>query len=471
MDPKLSREAYIQVMRQRVDDVLGKVAQAVNDALPGQIINGSEEQVRDLFAKLRQEAFEQALQMGLAAAEAALPPPKDPLTHRNMKNKGRQDYTILTVNGRVRLWRRRWHSPGQGTITPLDSWLDVAEASISLGVREMACRLNGDGKNFDKAADNLARTAQVKLSGESLRQLVETEGKRVVKAQKSGQLPIDWSVADCQTETGATRIYFGSDGVMVPQVTDTEKRGRREKIKVKRRCRARPAKPLAALKPGADQKYKEFKIIAYYDETQEHRVVSGTRGNCHVAGRLMRREAARIRFDQADEKVGNVDGSPWIRNQVKEQSLPLDALGLDFYHLAENVHKARRDIYGEEAEAGKLWAGGILHTFKHEGYEGSWEKLLPWRQERRRGQRQAADKLLNYVSERRDMIQYPAFQEKGWQIGSGPTEATCKTLTARLKGSGMRWDADNAEALMGLEAIYQSGQWKAYWRSELQIKP
>jgi hypothetical protein len=390
-----------------------------------------------------------------------------------MKNKGRQDYTILTVNGRVRLWRRRWHSSGQGTITPLDSWVDVAEASISLGVREMACRLNGDGKNFDKAADNLARTAQVQVSGETLRHLVETEGKRVVQAQKSGELLIDWSAADCKTERGATRtrIYFGSDGVMVPQVTDAEKRSRREKIKGKRRRCGRKAKPLPAFKPGADQKYKEFKIIAYYDETQDHRVVSGTRGDCNAAGRLMRREAGRIRFDQADDKVGNVDGSPWIRNQVEQQSLPLDDLGLDFYHLSENVHKARREIYGDEDETGKEWAGALLHTFKHEGYDDAWEKLLTWRQERRRGHRRAADKLLNYVSERQDMIKYPAFQEKGWQIGSGPTEATCKTLTARLKGSGMRWDSDNAEALMGLEALFQSGQWDAYWRSELQIKP
>ena len=61
----------------------------------------------------------------------------------------------------------------------------------------------------------------------------------------------------------------------------------------------------------------------------------------------MRREAGRIRLDLADEKVGNVDGSPWIRNQVERQSLPLDALGLDFYHLSENVHKARREIYGD----------------------------------------------------------------------------------------------------------------------------
>src|SRR6266852_1827342 len=50
------------------------------------------------------------------------PPPKDPVTHRSKHNKGRQDYTVLTVNGRVRLWRRRWHSPGEGTTTPLDEW-------------------------------------------------------------------------------------------------------------------------------------------------------------------------------------------------------------------------------------------------------------------------------------------------------------------------------------------------------------
>ena len=471
MEPTFSRDAYLLAMRQRVDEMLGRVADAVNAAVPGKIINGSEEQVRDLFADLRKQAFEMAVQMRVDAAEAAFSPPQDPMTHKKKRNKGRQDYTVLTVNGRVRLWRRRWHSPGEGTTTPLDCWVDAVEATISLGVREMACRLNGDGKNFDKAAANLARTAQVELSGETLRQLVETEGKRVVQAQKAGQLPIDWSVADCQLEIGTTRIYFGSDGVMVPHVTDAEKLTRREKVKAKRRRRGRKARPLPPRKPGADQKYKEFKVIAFYDEGQEHRAVSGTRGDCDVAGRLMRREAGRIHLDQADEKVGNVDGSPWIRNQVERQSLPLDALGLDFYHLGENVHKARRDIYGEDGEAGEQWAGDLLHTFKHEGYEAAWNKLLPWRLALRRGGKKRADQLLNYVSERRDMICYPAFQAKDWQIGSGPTEATCKTLTARLKGSGMRWDGDNAEAIMGLEAIEQSGQWDEYWRSELQIKP
>ena len=368
----------------------------------------------------------------------------------------------------MRLLRRRWYSPGEGTTTPLDEWLDTLESTISLGVREMACRLNGDGKNFDKAAANLDRTAQIQLSGETLRVLVEAEGKEVLKAQRSGQLSLEWSAADCKTGSQqATRIYIGSDGVMVPLVTDAEKASRRQKIKEKRRRRGKKARPLPPRKSGADQRYKEFKIVAFYDETQDHRLVSGTRGDCEVAGRLMRREAGRIHFDQADEKVGNVDGSAWIRNQVERQSLPLDALGLDFYHLGENVHKARREIYGEDDEQGKQWAGQLLHVFKHEGYEAAWKQLLEWRVALKRG-RPAADRLVNYVSERREMIRYPEFEAKGWQIGSGPTEATCKTLTARLKGSGMRWDSDNAEAIMALEALTQSGQWNAYWQSQLR---
>jgi hypothetical protein len=408
------------------------------------------------------------------------PPPLHPRSGKNLRNKGHQEYSVGTINGRVALQRIRWHGDGVGSSTPLDLYLDKTEQTMSVGAREIACRLNGDGKNFDKAAENLARAAQIHTSGETLRVLVENEGRLVLKAQQSGALPLPWSAADCKVEpvssgstpsgsaNAPTRIYLGSDGVMVPLVTDAEKKKRRHEIKQKRRRRGRKAKPLPPAKPGADQKYKEFKIVAYYDDTQEHRLVAGTKGDCTEAGRLMRRQAARIRLDQADEKIGNIDGSPWIRNQIERQSLPLDALGLDFYHLADNVHKARRVVYGEDDEAGKTWAGEVLHAFKHDGYDAGWDKLVTWRTRlRSQAKRRAADGLMGYVSERSDMIRYPQFAAKGWQIGSGPTEATCKTLTARLKGSGMRWDAGNAESLMALEALTQSGLWKDYWRTLL----
>ena len=45
---------------------------------------------------------------------------------------------------------------------------DKAEQTISVGAREISCRLNGNSKNFDKTAENLARAAQIVTSGEAL---------------------------------------------------------------------------------------------------------------------------------------------------------------------------------------------------------------------------------------------------------------------------------------------------------------
>lgn len=77
-EPKLSRDEFIAQMRKAIEEALGQVADAINEAPPGQIISGSEERVRDLFADLRQQAFETGLQMRVDAAEAAFSPSKGP---------------------------------------------------------------------------------------------------------------------------------------------------------------------------------------------------------------------------------------------------------------------------------------------------------------------------------------------------------------------------------------------------------
>jgi hypothetical protein len=72
--PQMSRQEFIDRMRQKMEETLGRVADAINEAPPGQIIAGSEEPVRDLFADLRRDAYEMAVQMRVDAAEAAFPP-------------------------------------------------------------------------------------------------------------------------------------------------------------------------------------------------------------------------------------------------------------------------------------------------------------------------------------------------------------------------------------------------------------
>jgi hypothetical protein len=97
----------------------------------------------------------------------------------------------------------------------------------------------------------------------------------------------------------------------------------------------------------------------------------------------------------------------------------------------------------------------------------AWEKLCQWRGQQRKGKRVSADRLLHYVAERKEMMQYPDWERRGLHIGTGPVESMCKVTTQRIKGPGMRWDTDNAEAMMALEALEQSGLWDRYWAKTL----
>jgi hypothetical protein len=80
--------------------------------------------------------------------------------------------------------------------------------------------------------------------------------------------------------------------------------------------------------------------------------------------------------------------------------------------------------------------------------------------------REALRRLRGYVDERRDLTDYPAYRRRGWDVGSGPTEAGGKDLAARARGVGMKWDVDHAADLMNLRALYESGQAPAYWAAQ-----
>lgn len=390
------------------------------------------------------------------------PPPKA-ATGKQLRHKGRQPFSVLTVNGRVRLKRVRWYGKGEGTQTPIDQMLDEAEQVISEGVREMACRLNRSSPSFQMTSENLYRTAHIQACKETLRVLIEGEGRKILEAQRRGELAPDWKATDCRVPSSVTtRVYVGADGVMVPIITDEEKQVRRKKIKEKRRRSGKKCRPLPARKIGADQSYKEFKLVTLYDEEQKRRYVAGTRGDHAAAGRMMQRMSIQIGLQQADEKIANIDGSPWIRNEIQFYGI-VDVVGLDYYHLREYVQKTRLAVYGQNESTGEAWKEEIMSLFYKQGYDATWERLVAWRHSLEGAKREAADQLLGYVAERREMIRYPEFLNRGWQIGSGPTEAQCGTATQRIKGRGRRWDQPNAEAIMAIDCLENSHAWNVYW--------
>ena len=71
---QMDKEEYVRQMRQEMERILGQVADAVNGAPDGNVISGSEMQVRDLMGELRKTAFEKAVQMRIDATESSFSP-------------------------------------------------------------------------------------------------------------------------------------------------------------------------------------------------------------------------------------------------------------------------------------------------------------------------------------------------------------------------------------------------------------
>lgn len=324
----------------------------------------------------------------------------------------------------------------------------------------MCCRAAINQQGFGKAAEHLKDLAQLSISKERMRTIVESEGQLVSAAQKKGLLPAGFKMEDCKTSPkGPKRVYVGIDGVMVPMVTQKEKDKRR-----KVRGRKRPGSKRRKMRRGADNSYKEFKIGTFYSQSNEHRHVVATGGNHEVLGKLVRRQAKQLKLDQADEKIAIADGAEWIRKQLEGQLPMLDCQILDFYHLSEHIWSASNVCFAQGSEEAAAFASELLHLARHEGPAVLLERLMCERKKsRNRGKRRALKDLIKYIGRRFEMCDYPKYVELGWHIGSGPTEAMCKVLTYRLKGSGMRWDRAGAEAIMALIALQESNTWKRYW--------
>ena len=71
---------------------------------------------------------------------------------------------------------------------------------------------------------------------------------------------------------------------------------------------------------------------------------------------------------------------------------------------------------------------------------------------------------LKYFRRNRHRMRYAVLKKQGLPIGSGVTEAACKTLaTQRLKRSGMRWGEQGGQAILSFRALVQSNRFERAW--------
>lgn len=181
----------------------------------------------------------------------------------------------------------------------------------------------------------------------------------------------------------------------------------------------------------------------------------------------LRSPAGACGVGRVEELVAITDGGNGLEEALRRHLAEHLATVLDWYHAAEHLCDFAAVPYVRDETARSARA----HQAKGILYERGGEALLTHlhalalpsgtRVEVREGLR----KLIGYFENNRHRTDYPTYRARGWDIGGGPTEAGCKIIGERLKGSGMRRVEEGAAAVGALRALYVSSPklWDGFW--------
>lgn len=140
----------------------------------------------------------------------------------------------------------------------------------------------------------------------------------------------------------------------------------------------------------------------------------------------------------------------------------------DYYHASERLWTMAELLFGKGQRA-SAWARKMQKVLlKPAGANRVLHSAAALREQQKLRGRKLTDfkKAYRYIRERMQYMKYAEYRNLGIPLGSGVTEAGCKTVfTQRLKLSGMRWKREGAQQILNLRVLRVSGVWEqAYQR-------
>jgi hypothetical protein len=148
-----------------------------------------------------------------------------------------------------------------------------------------------------------------------------------------------------------------------------------------------------------------------------------------------------------------------MRHPQTGQRLPWTWV-VDYYHAAERLWQMAEALFGTSPQA-RSWVRKMQKRLLKPGGVGRVlhsAAALPGRLQVRGQRLRNFRKAYRYLQTRRQHLRYAEYRRLGLPIGSGVTEAACKTVyTQRLKLSGMRWKWAGAQPILTLRTLLLSG--------------
>jgi hypothetical protein len=140
---------------------------------------------------------------------------------------------------------------------------------------------------------------------------------------------------------------------------------------------------------------------------------------------------------------------------------------LDFYHATEYLAGVSQAVFKKAGERYD-WMETTCHKLKHNkgaankifNEIGRYLKLKLSKEDKNK-----VKKAYTYFKNQKKIMNYAEHVKKKYPIGSGVTEAACKTLVKQRLGiSGAKWKDKGAATILTLRALaYTAGRWNQFW--------
>jgi hypothetical protein len=141
----------------------------------------------------------------------------------------------------------------------------------------------------------------------------------------------------------------------------------------------------------------------------------------------------------------------------------------DFYHVTEYLSDVSEAIFTKKDEIKRReWLESHCHDLKHQKNTAE-AQLLEFKKIKKKNEiseekMKKVDSAISYFTNQMPRMNYPTYRSQDLPIGSGVTEAACKTIIKqRFCRSGMKWKDQGASIVLSLRCLDKSDRWDQFW--------